>query len=64
MAIGDTWETINTYAFVAGETSITADYGNDVVNNLQYLYKIGRASWVCRVVPCKSMSMLVCLLPD
>ena len=38
MAIGDTWETINTYAFVAGETIITADYENDVVNNLQYLY--------------------------
>ena len=38
MAIGDTWETINTYAFVAGETIITADYENDVVNDLQYLY--------------------------
>ena len=38
MAIGDTWETINAYAFVAGETVITADYENDVVNNLQYLY--------------------------
>ena len=38
MAIGDTWETINTYAFVAGETIITADYENDVVNNLEYLY--------------------------
>ena len=38
MAIGDTWETINTYAFVAGETIITADYENDVVNNLHYLY--------------------------
>ena len=38
MAIGDTWETINTYVFVAGETIITADYENDVVNNLQYLY--------------------------
>ena len=38
MAIGDTWETINTYSFVAGETIITADYENDVVNNLQYLY--------------------------
>ena len=40
MAIGDTWETINTYAFVAGETIITADYENDVVNNLQYLYNL------------------------
>ena len=38
MAIGDTWETINTYSFVAGETIITADYENDVVNNLEYLY--------------------------
>ena len=38
MAIGDTWETINAYAFVAGETVITADYENDVVNNLEYLY--------------------------
>ena len=38
MAIGDTWETINTYAFVAGETIITADYENDVVNDLHYLY--------------------------
>ena len=38
MAIGDTWETINTYAFVAGETIITADYENDVVNDLEYLY--------------------------
>ena len=38
MAIGDTWQTINTYAFVAGETIITADYENDVVNNLEYLY--------------------------
>ena len=38
MAIGDTWETINTYTFVGGETIITADYENDVVNNLQYLY--------------------------
>ena len=39
MAIGDTWETINTYSFVAGETIITADYENDVVNNLQFLYQ-------------------------
>jgi len=39
MAIGDTWETINTYAFVAGETIITADYENDVVNDLQFLYQ-------------------------
>ena len=38
MAIGDTWETINTYTFVGGETIISADYENDVVNNLQYLY--------------------------
>ena len=38
MAIGDTWETINTYAFVAGETIITADFLNDAVNDLQYLY--------------------------
>ena len=38
MAIGDTWETINTYAFVAGETIITADFLNDTVNDLQYLY--------------------------
>jgi len=38
MAIGDTWETINDYAFVPGETVITADYENDVVNNLEYLY--------------------------
>jgi len=38
MAIGDTWETINTYSFVAGETIITADYENDVVNDLEYLY--------------------------
>ena len=38
MAIGDTWETINTYAFVAGETIITAGFLNDAVNDLQYLY--------------------------
>lgn len=38
MAIGDTWETINTYAFTDGTTIITADYENDVVNDLQYLY--------------------------
>ena len=29
MEIGDTWETINTYAFVAGETIITAGFLND-----------------------------------
>lgn len=39
MAIGDTWETINTYAFVAGETIITADFLNDAVNDLQFLYQ-------------------------
>ena len=39
MAIGDTWETINTYAFVAGETIITAAYENAVVNDLQFLYQ-------------------------
>ena len=38
MAIGDTWETINTYAFVAGETIITAGFLNDAANDLQYLY--------------------------
>lgn len=39
MAIGDTWETINTYAFVAGETIITAGFLNDAVNDLQFLYQ-------------------------
>jgi len=39
MAIGDTWTTINTYAFVAGETIITAAYENAVVNDLQFLYQ-------------------------
>ena len=39
MAIGDTWATINTYAFVAGETIITAAYENAVVNDLQFLYQ-------------------------
>lgn len=38
MAIGDSWQTINTYAFTAGQTIITAAYENDVVNDLQYLY--------------------------
>ena len=38
MAIGDTWETINTYAFTDGTTLITADFLNDTVNDLQYLY--------------------------
>lgn len=38
MAIGDTWETINTYAFTDGTTLITADFLNDTVNDLEYLY--------------------------
>ena len=39
MAIGDTWETINTYAFTDGTTLITAAYENAVVNDLQFLYQ-------------------------
>ena len=39
MAIGDTWETINTYAFTDGTTIITADFLNDAVNDLQFLYQ-------------------------
>jgi len=39
MAIGDTWETINTYTFANGTTIITADFLNDAVNDLQFLYQ-------------------------
>ena len=39
MAIGDTWETINTYAFTDGTTIITADFLNDAVNDLEFLYQ-------------------------